>query len=233
MASPQPREGTDDEEVRALTKVAHELLVGVEAFRLITAIDYLEAAERLKQVKAKQKELKARREKITKPLNEALRSIRELFGKPESALDTAESILKGAISAYDAEQERQRREQQRRLDEAAEKDRQRLLQQAQRAAAKGNSDKAAQLEERASMTVAPIVQHEAPRVAGIARRENWRAEVVDLRALIVAVAEGRVPLAAVQANSSFLAGQARALRGELRYPGVRVMSDKTIAAGTA
>jgi hypothetical protein len=223
----------DTPEVRALVSDASTLLAQAQSFAVATAEDYIGAAEQLKSIKAKQKELKGLRETITKPMRAALDAVRALFAKPEERLGAAEDTLKGLMSAYDDEQDRQRQEAQRKLDEEAERQRKRLEAQAAKARAAGNADKAADLTDRAAMTFAPIAQQQAPAVAGIARRQNWHAEVTDLRALVRAVAEGRVPLTAIEANRTFLNSQARALRDELRYPGVRALPERTIAAGSA
>lgn len=228
-----PPEIADKPEVKALVQKATDIHASAEAFKVTNATDYEEAAVALKAVKARQKELKELRESITRPMLTALEAARGLFRKPESVLDNAERLYKRAMADYDEQQEQQRREAQRKLDEEAERERRRLAQRAERAAAKGDVDKATALQERAAMTVAPIIQQEAPAVAGIARRENWRAEVTDLGALVRGVAAGQVPLAAVEANRTFLNGQARALRAELRYPGVRAIHERTIASGSS
>lgn len=220
-------------EVRALVQEADTLFDTAQDFKIASAADYVTAADWLKIVKGKQKDLKALRETITKPMRVALDAVRAMFSRPEKMLELAEQALKKSMNIYNAEQDRIRIERQRKLDEAAEKDRQRLEQQANRAATKGQVDKAVELQERAAMVVAPIVQEEPINVLGISRRENWHAEVIDLRALVKGVAEGQVPLAAIEANRTFLNGQARALRAELRYPGVRAVPERTIAAGSA
>lgn len=233
QAEPSPRDIAEKPEVKALVQQASAMLANAEAFQVQTADDYRLAAETLKSVKGRQHELKSLRETITKPMLAALEAARALFRKPEATLAHAEALLKSAMSDFDERQERERREAQRRLDEAAERERRRLAQQAERAAAKGDADRAAELKDRAAMVVAPIAQEERPAVAGVSRRETWRAEVTDLRALVRAIADGHVPLAAIEANQRFLNGQAKALRAELRYPGVRAVPERTIASGSA
>jgi hypothetical protein len=58
-------------------------------------------------------------------------------------------------------------------------------------------------------------------------RETWSAELIDLKALVMAISEGKAPLMAVQANMVFLNEQARAYKEVLRIPGVRAISKKT------
>jgi hypothetical protein len=233
QAAQSPRDLADKPEVKALVEQASAMLASAQAFEIKTAADYRTAAETLKAVKGRQSELKTLRETITRPMLAALEAVRALFRRPEQTLADAEQLLKQSMAAFDEEQERQRREVQRKLDEAAERERRRLAQQADRAAAKGDADKAAELQERAAMVVAPIAQQERPAVSGVSRRETWHAEVTDLRALVRGIADGTVPLAAIDANLKFLNGQARALRSEMRYPGVRAVPERTIASGSA
>lgn len=57
------------------------------------------------------------------------------------------------------------------------------------------------------------------------RAGHWRAEVVDLMALVQAVASGSVPLAALQANQPFLDQEAARDQQALAVPGVRPVHD--------
>lgn len=52
---------------------------------------------------------------------------------------------------------------------------------------------------------------------------GWRAEVFDLAALVRAVADGAVPLEALQADQSFLDGLAARSGEALAIPGVRAV----------
>ena len=67
------------------------------------------AADLLQQVKAKAKALEERRTLITKPINEGLRSLNELFRAPKQALDDLERALKQKIAQYMADREAENR----------------------------------------------------------------------------------------------------------------------------
>lgn len=54
---------------------------------------------------------------------------------------------------------------------------------------------------------------------------RWRAEVVDLRALVQAVAAGSAPLSALQPNQQFLDQEAVRERDTLALPGVRAVHE--------
>ena len=55
-------------------------------------------------------------------------------------------------------------------------------------------------------------------------RKNYKAEVVDVMALAKAVVAGTVPLQAIEGNSKFLNNQARMLKDDMKFPGVKVVA---------
>lgn len=71
--------------------------------------------------------------------------------------------------------------------------------------------------------VVPKVEVSAPEKAeGVSYRDVWGAEVTCLSELVKAVAEGKAPLGAIQANDTFLGQWARLTKGTESLPGVKV-----------
>jgi hypothetical protein len=68
------------------------------------------------------------------------------------------------------------------------------------------------------------------RVEGINFRENWRAEVVDKLAFVIAVASRSELIHLIDPNLSALAHLARAQKNALTIPGVRVWRERVVAA---
>lgn len=110
------------------------------------------AAKVLQKVKARMKALEAQRVLITKPLNDGLRAVNDLFRQPREKFEDIEKVLKDAISDY-------LRRKQQKNDQALQ------------AAAVAPTIPQAQL---ALSELRPV---EAPK--GISTREVWKAEVVD------------------------------------------------------
>lgn len=54
----------------------------------------------LRDVKARYKEIEDKRTEITKPLNQALRAVNDLFRPPKQRFEELEKLLKGKITAY-------------------------------------------------------------------------------------------------------------------------------------
>lgn len=84
------------------------------------------AGAELITIKRKRNELDEKRKAITGPLDIAKKEIMELFRAPLDFLDSAETILKTGIGSYQNEQKRIAAEAQRKLDEEAAKERNRL-----------------------------------------------------------------------------------------------------------
>jgi len=80
-----------------------------------------------------------------------------------------------------------------------------------------------------AMDAAPVIERTivaAPQKAqGTSIRDYYSAEVTDLPTLVKAVAEGKAPIEAVQANMTYLNGKARLEKGSMKIPGVQAVVD--------
>lgn len=220
------------------------------------------ASDDLKQVKALQKEVEEKRTSITGPLNQAVKAVNDLFRAPKDYLDKAEATLKRAMVTWTTEQERLAATARAEAEAAARAERERLAaiereqqeaarkaqEEAQAAAAAGNQEAAARAmiqaqaaQEQAAMaavtanvvTAAPAVEAPA-KVSGISGRMTFSADVTNLLELVKAVAEGKAPIEAIQADMKFLNAQARAFKNPSQlYPGVITMVERSISARAA
>lgn len=210
--------------------ITTDVLASAERFEITAPEQYVESGGLLKEIKTKQTALETLRKSMTQPLDEAKRRIMELFRPASDKLDQAERTLKSAMITYTNEQERLRREAEQAAREEAARESDRLMKQADRARAKGQDGKAADLEEQAESVPVPIVASQTPIVSGVAFRTTWHAEVYDLELLVLACATGKAPLALLQPNMVILNTQARSLKKELNIPGVRAVPDEGMAA---
>lgn len=120
-------------EAKAAAADAETMLSTARAFAVTTAAQYTAAGEELKRIKAKAKELEAQRVGMTRPLDETKKRIMDWFRDPLQYLADAESSIKRAIGAYDAEQRRLQQEAEKAAAEAARKERERMEAEAARA----------------------------------------------------------------------------------------------------
>lgn len=242
-----------------LGQAARTYLDQARAYKITSPEMYEAAGSDLRAIVTKKKNLNEQRLSITRPLDEAKERIMAVFRDPIGFLEQAELILKRGMSLFDDEQARIRREEEARqrrvLEEEqrrlaaeaakAEEDRKRLEEEARRAEVAGQHDQAEQLareadaklqetnaarEASATMPTAIVAATEAPKAEGVSFTETWSAEVTDLMSLVKAVAAGTVPLACVVADMKVLNQQARALKAQLDYPGVRAVATKSVSA---
>lgn len=185
---------------------------------------YTQAADWLKTIKGFLKIIEAARVKVTGPLNEALKARNAEARESAQPLLDAESKIKRAMIAFSDEQDRLAREEQRRQNEIAAKEQKRLQEISDRAAAKGQANKAEEFQERAQSVVAPVVQVAAPKVSGVSIPKVWVFEITD---------EDLIPREYLVVDETRIRRVVTALKGDTKIPGVRVYEQKRIAAGVA
>jgi hypothetical protein len=137
----------------------------------------------------------------------------------------ARRIVKPKVTAWEEDQKRIAAEKQRQAEEAARKiEEESSLALAAEAETKGATPETVnEILETPVVTIAPVVQPAFAKVNGFTSRECWSAEVVDLKALCRAVADGKQPIGLIQANQVALNNMAKALKGLMQVPGVRAV----------
>lgn len=184
------------------------------------------------QFSARIKAIEAERVEMKKPALELGRKIDALFNRPLEALKTGKAAVDKLLTGYRQEQARKAAIEQERVNAAIRKEEDRLRKLAEakavRAEARGDVDRAEEIRrfDMPSIPV-PIVQVEPPKLAGVAFRTDWKAEVTNIDALVAAVASGTVPVEALLPNTTYIGQTARALKSSLKWPGVRVWSVET------
>ncbi|MGH9933172.1 MAG: hypothetical protein ACREA9_28645, partial [Pyrinomonadaceae bacterium] len=125
---------------QSLFKQAQTALANTENFEVSNA-DMLEVAGAdLQHVKALAKEIEEKRVSITGPINQALKAVNALFAPPKAWLENAEIRLKNQIYHFQKEQQRIADEQQRKLNEVAEREKAKIQSLAAAAEAKAKAE---------------------------------------------------------------------------------------------
>jgi hypothetical protein len=181
------------------------------AYPVTTQAQYVAGAEDLKRVKAAQKKLEDTRTGITGPMNAALKKVNDFFRAPKAALGVIEQKIKGA-RAYAEEQERVRRAEQAKADEAARKERERIEAQARAPPSPARSRRPPRWKS-APRRWSRRHQREPPKVAGVSMREVWKFEVTDPSA---------VPREFCTVDETKIRKVVQALKGDAKIAGVRV-----------
>lgn len=217
-------------------------LANARALKIESKEEYELAAEDLKAIKKKAKELDEQRKTITKPLDDEKASVMNFYRPATEFLTEAESILKKAMSAYQAEVERQAAierarqnaiaiaAQQRQREEAAKREAE-----AQLALAEGDIEtavalqsEAAELELSAELTT-PAIVAEPSKTDGISYKTTWTAEVTDIVALCQYIAQNPNQAHLVEPNISELRKLAIALKDQMNIPGVKAVSNRSVS----
>jgi hypothetical protein len=200
--------------------------------------DYMVVADALKAVKAYEKQVD---ETIGPHIARAHATWKGLTEQRRAALELAkqwEGECKAGLAAWDTEQERIQREEQRRLEEEARRQEEaRRLEEAAaleaEGIAEGDESKITEAEELIAAPVeTPVVFAEkaTPKVNGIQYREQWDAQVTDPLKLIQYVGRNPEFVNLLTPNATALRQMARSLKGNMSIPGVRVYSNKVVAA---
>lgn len=152
----------------------------------------------------------------------------------DSPLEEAEVILKAAIATYQNEQRRLAQERERaelqRLEREAELAREAEIEQAEADGA--SKAEIAEIVQRPLEV--PAMVYVAPRpakVAGVSMRDNWKAVVTDMLALVRYCGNNPDKLNLLEPNTTALGQQAKSLKSAMKIPGVRVYNEPVVAAG--
>ena len=215
----------------ALFRSSESMLGHARSWEITTPETAIQAGGDLKAVKTLAKQVNSKRLAITKPLNDALKEVNALFRPAQISLTNAEELLKSKILAYQNDQDRFARALQAKADATARKEQEKLEKRAAKAEAKGKTEKAEVLRQVAEAQTAPVIQSAAPKLAGVARRVTWKAEVTDKLALIMHIVEERRDLMRlIKIDQAALNAEARHLKEKLNLDGVEVSEETSIAA---
>lgn len=249
VSIPQPSSSASDRASAALSLA--------QSMSVTTAEQYSAGAAELQGIKAKFREIDEARKQLVKPINEAHKRVQEFFSGPLDFLSKAEAIIKGKLVVYQNEQDRLRREEQRRAEEAARKERERLESQAREAerkarekadadrraaeaaAAAGRAEEAARLAARAAATetkaaekAEALEQRAASVVAPVVHRETPKVAGLKTREVFKfeIVDAGLLPREYLVPDEQRIRKVVNALKMDAKIPGVRVYPDKQLAS---
>lgn len=191
------------------------------ALKIVNNETYALAGGMLVEIKGLRKQINASFDPIIEKAHQAHKEAVAQKRKVEAPLAEAESVIKPAMARWDAEQERIRREQERKMQELARKQaEERQLAEAAALEAQGET-KAADEVIAAPVEVAPVVlQKTVPKVEGVSFREVWKFQIVDAKA---------IPREYLVPDEVKIGQVVRALKGSANIPGVRAYAEKTVA----
>lgn len=182
---------------------------------------YVKATDFLKAIKGIEREIEEAFDPIIEKAHLAHKEALAQKDKYYKPLLNAERLIKTKIADYNMEQERIRREQEDKLRREAEAKEKKLREQAALAKKNGDKEKAEKLLDKADNIVAPTLASTVEKVDGVTFRENWYAEVVDLKL---------VPREFLVPDMKKLNDFARAYKDTRNIPGVRIRCEKIVSS---
>lgn len=224
LAVPQPE---------TLQKDSGEIVAQANRVTAITtAEDYAAAVNIGKSLRSMRKGIEEFFSPLKSAAHKAWKEVCNTENRILEPVTTAQRSLDGKLGRYLQQQEADRLERERVAREAAQKAEQdRLLAEAAHLSETGQQAEAEKVLDQAVAVEAPpvIMPSSVPKVAGASTRQNWKFEVTDLKALVEAVAAGKVPLNAIRPDDTFLGQMARAMKGSMKWPGVKVYNDPGVS----
>lgn len=207
--------------LQELEKGAVTILERINAIMVKTADDYVSAAEFKKECKARQKDVNEAFDPIVKDANTAWKKAIDQRTKYLAPYVEAENAVDAKIRVYLNEEERKRREEEARVQEAQRKEAARLQKRSEKAAEQGKTEKAEELRERAEQTqiATPIIPSTVPKVAGMVKRKIWKFKIVNA---------SLIPREYLVPDEVAIGAVARAMKEKTNIPGVQVYEDLVI-----
>ncbi len=229
---------------KELVEEARKYCSSITKIEIETTEQYENACEVTKQVQGYSKQLDSERKFVVKPFNDQVKMINGFFKEALVPLDNLRNNLRSSIADYHIKKEKERREAQRKADEAAEKERKRLAKEAEKEAKKADAAAAegdaaefkkhhdqSEIKMQLAETVeTPVVPQVAPEVDKVHYREKWFAEVTDKREYLSHCLETN-DLSAIQIDMTKLNKMARAIKGSYSIPGIKFNCEKTPVIG--
>jgi hypothetical protein len=215
-------------------KIDQKAMSAIEFSNEISIVNnelYEIAAEYLLGLKSLENEIEETFDPVIKSTHSAWKSALAAKAKHFEPVEAAVKIIKAKMGTYQVEAEKRARlEQEEFKRQALEEDEKDRAARAESLIASGRPEEALLLLEGESEAPPVVLQSSgAPRAEGIQTREVWKGEVVDLEALVKAVAAGTAPIALLEPCQSKINGMVKMLGKELKIPGIRVYSEKVIA----
>jgi hypothetical protein len=169
-------------------------------------------------------------DEVKKPMRAAMNAVQGKFRERDDVVASAEITVKAAIARWHVSQQVLQEERQR----AAQAEAERQEREAREAAAiaaeiDGDLETAEVIQAAPVLAVAPPVEPTYQKASGITKRDNWKARVVNLKALAKAVASGKMPVDYILPNQSVLDARAKADKSLLQIPGVQPYNDPIIS----
>lgn len=204
-------------EIANAVSKTHDFIVDLS---INNEVDYSKAGETLRAIQTKKIALEQRQKKITDPLNLAMKETRRLF-KPWVTLCTdTRALIEDKREDYRVTKEDEIRIEEDKLKKQADEEQRKLNQvaerKAKRALSKGDNEKAQEIMNTVPMITSPVLaRSETPKEEGIKLRKIYSFKIVHAKLL---------PREFLMPNEKAIGALIRATKGSVEIPGVKILS---------
>jgi hypothetical protein len=218
-------------ETHALVIQAQEFLIDSDEKLIVAQERVAEAHRRKKFLEGVFAPMKASAKVTADAAKATLKEVTELIEKATGPCEEVKQIYSQKSVAYHTKQEATRQAEARAREIAAKKAaEERALEEAQHAQDMGDSKTADEiLDEGAAFDPPPPPVAPIPQAEGVRFTEYWSAKGEDLMALVKVVAKGKQAVTLLRFDDVALNQKARAEKGAMNVPGVRVYCEKKMA----
>ena len=172
-----------DSDARQLAMRADELAALSTDVRINSREAFNVGADWLRSIKRTQDLLEEKRTSVTQPLNQVLRTINSWFAGPADKLITAGKSIRNAMGIYESAERRAEEESKQKAQAKRRAEEEELRLRAEKAQARGNTERAAALAAQAASLPAAVPEYVAPKAKGMAMGVEYEVELVDLAKL--------------------------------------------------
>jgi len=190
---------------------------------------FIDAGALLVSIKALRKKVKEQFGPSTKKAHESWKAAKAVEQSFDDPLKDAESKMKVHIGTYQQMLEEKVAAEKARIEEETRKEiEDQRIANAAELEAKGETAIAEAL--IAAPIMVPEAKVEVAKPKGISTRTNYKAEVIDLKLLIDAVAKGAAPQACLKPDMSALNNMAKTYRDQMEIPGVKILRETVVSS---
>lgn len=231
MAIPKVVAQAEEITVVAMNSATSELALATE-FQVSDQVTLERADEWCREIKENYGQLEDKRVSLKAGALQTCRDIDAFFKPAIAALEEVEVVLKDKANDYEQKQLYLKEQAEKEAKAKAEKERKRKEDLAKKAMARGDIKKAKEHIEKSMEVVTEVVEETFERPESASISESWYAEVTDFEKLILAVADSitmkrkgeqpfvTIPTDALLPNKTHLNKAAKAMKDQVRWPGV-------------
>jgi hypothetical protein len=187
--------------------------------------DYARAGQLLITIKGIRKKIEDTFKPIKQKMDAAKKEVLDQEKAADAPLAKAEGIIKPRIAAWNAEQERIRKEEEDRLREIARKEEEeRQLQEAILAEQSGNKAEAQAIIEAPVYIPPVVVPKTVQKLVGVSFTKQWKFRIVD---------ESKIPRDFLKVDEVKIGGYVRSMKNAGNIPGVEIYSEDSVSGRAA